>query len=63
MTKKYITVMWSKLLDVNSMTHQTRSHGLARTSIGDSVAQEIMNKYDFTVSKATKQRIGFTLVK
>ena len=42
------------------MTTPTRSHSPARTSVGNSAVQRILNKYNFTVGKAqpTKHRAG-----
>ena len=51
------------IVDVQCRTnlqYQTRSHGSARTSVGHSAVQHILNKYNVTVGKAqpTKQRAG-----
>ena len=48
------------ILDTTSLTPPTRSHGPARTSVGNSAVQRILNKYNFTVgkAKASKQRAG-----
>ena len=48
------------ILATASLTSPTRSHGPARTSVGNSAVQRILNKYNFTVGKAqpTKHRAG-----
>ena len=48
------------ILDTTNLQYQTHSHGPARTTVGNSAVQRILNKYNFTVGKAqpTKQRVG-----
>ena len=48
------------ILDTTNLQYQTRSHGLARITVGNSAVQRILNKYNFTVGKAqpTKHRVG-----
>ena len=48
------------ILDTTNLTHQTRSHDIARTTVGASAVQRILNKSNFTVGKpkATKHRAG-----
>ena len=52
------------ILDTTSLTPPTRSHGPARTTVGNSAVQRILNKYNFTVGKAqpTKHRAGDELI-